>query len=335
MFKNAIILFAVIKTLITVCCSLLICVSLNAQVIQNGSSYKLFTDSNYVRFNYENDLFSGTDQYYTQGVNLEWVCTNLQPLSHLLIAPKKNNNRYGIAVEQDAYTPTSIKSSTILYGDRPFAATLSLKAFAISINPDKRSMLTSALSIGVIGSAAGGYKTQKSIHNVTNGVEPRGWQYQIKNDLLLNYQVGIEKNILHSNVFLFNGLGMVEAGTLSSKITTGGTFILGKLNNVLKLTFGNIAGKLKPQRFTFHLYVQPLVNAVLYDATLQGGFIFNSDSPYVLEGSLIKRITFQGNAGIVVNYDALYVEYSQNLLSEEFSGGGSHRWGGLCLGLKF
>ncbi len=306
-----------------------------AQVIQNGSSYKLFTDSSYVRLNYENDLFSGSDEYYTQGVNLEWVSTNMRPLRHILVAPKKNSNLIGLALEQDVYTPSNITSSTILQGDRPFAATLTLKAFAISMNSDKRSMLTSALAVGVIGPAAGGYETQKSIHEVTNGVEPQGWQYQIENDLVLNYRVGFEKNIIHSNIFLLNGLGMVDIGTLESKITAGGTFILGKLNDVLKGTFGNTSSSPNPKKFNFHLYAQPVVNAVLYDATLQGGLIFNPDSPYVVESSEMAPITFQGTAGIVIEFESLYLQYSQSVISEEFAGAVNHRWGGISVGLKF
>ena len=44
-----------------------------AQKIENTASFRDIKASNYFRFNYDNDYFTGTDQNYTQGYNFELV----------------------------------------------------------------------------------------------------------------------------------------------------------------------------------------------------------------------------------------------------------------------
>ena len=71
-------------------------------------------------------------------MNFEFISPRLKknPLTKLLIVPKENKNVLGLAVEHNAYTPTSISYNEILYGDRPFAASLMAKTFAGSNHPN-------------------------------------------------------------------------------------------------------------------------------------------------------------------------------------------------------
>jgi hypothetical protein len=100
-----------------------------AQAIDNTLSFKNINSEKYFRINYENDFFSATDIYYTQGMHMELVSPGIKkfPLCRLLICPAYNNIKYGIGAEHDAYTPTTIRSDNIQYDDRPFAACLFLK----------------------------------------------------------------------------------------------------------------------------------------------------------------------------------------------------------------
>ena len=70
-----------------------------------------------------------------------------------------------------------------------------------------------------------------------------------------------------------------------------------------------------------------------YDATLQGG-LFNHKSVYTLNDSEIERFTLQNNFGLVLQYHALYLEYSRTILTREFSYGSSFKWGGIRIGFK-
>ena len=60
------------KIILTTCC-ILLCILSNAQVIDNTASFKNNNSDKYVRLQYDNDFFTAKDEYYTQGITLEWV----------------------------------------------------------------------------------------------------------------------------------------------------------------------------------------------------------------------------------------------------------------------
>jgi lipid A 3-O-deacylase len=86
-------------------------------------------------------------------------------------------------------------------------------------------------------------------------------------------------------------------------------------------------------KFQLYVYIQPVLNAIGYDATLQGG-LFNRESAYTIGSSDIERFTLQNNYGIVLQYRWLYLEYSRTMLTREFSYGDSHKWGGFRMEFK-
>ncbi len=307
-----------------------------SQKIDNTASFRIIDGGRYLRLNYENDYFTATDQYYTQGINFESVnpTYNKFPLSKLLITSKTGKAQYGIAVEHNGYTPTSIKSNEILYGDRPFAGAIMLKSFAMTNDTVKHHRITSSLTLGVIGPAAGAYQMQRAIHSWINGQEPFGWQYQIQNDVVLNYEAGIEKNIwAPGKSFLINGFGNGRLGTLNSKVSIGAVVMLGRLNSAISSIFLNDKAPSK-RKVRFHLYAQPMANVIGYDATLQGG-LFNKESPYTISASDVSRVTFQVNYGGILSVGSLQLDYFKTFITKEFETGTDHRWGGIRIGVKF
>jgi lipid A 3-O-deacylase len=313
--------------------TLLITIRGFAQVIDNTSSVRIMSSDTYIRFHYENDYFSKSDQYYTQGMNLEFVSKALKknPLNIALLL-SKNATLFGLAIEHNAYTPTSIRSNEILYGDRPFAASIMIKTFSSSFFQNYRLRVSSSLSMGMIGSIAGAEQLQRDIHRWINYINPQGWQYQIKNDLIINYEARLEKNVIHSSHLLLNGLATLRAGTYNTKASIGASILFGKLNTAILNSFAGAVQSDSRQKFFVHLYTQPIFNAVVYDATLQGGIIFNRNSPYTLSSEELKHFTFQGNAGIVVTIGSFNIEYFQSMISREFNTGQVHHWGGIRLG---
>src|SRR6185295_17920049 len=115
-----------------------------SQAINNTASFRGINSEEYFRFHYENDFFTGTDYYYTQGINLEYVHPSIKlfPLTKILFHSGRSNTKSGICIEHDGYTPTSIRHEDILYGDHPFAATLSLKTFVIAIDSAKQKRIS-------------------------------------------------------------------------------------------------------------------------------------------------------------------------------------------------
>ena len=130
----------------------------HAQIIDPAATFKTIHNKSYFRLYYDNDYFTKTDYYYSQGVTIEYVHQALKklPVSKILLHPAASNVQYGIAYHIFAYTPTSIGSNEILYGDRPFAAAMSLQFFAVASDSLLRRRIASAVSIGIIGPAAQG-----------------------------------------------------------------------------------------------------------------------------------------------------------------------------------
>ena len=139
----------------------------NAQLIDNSSTFRHISRSSYFRFHYDNDYFTKSDEYYTQGITFEFVHPAIKrfPLSKLLWQPFKTEPQYGISLNLFGYTPTSILSDSILYGDRPFNAGISVKTFFVQVDEVKHQQISTALSVGVTGPAALGYEIQYNIHH--------------------------------------------------------------------------------------------------------------------------------------------------------------------------
>ncbi|HEV7781797.1 MAG TPA: lipid A deacylase LpxR family protein [Chitinophagaceae bacterium] len=298
------------------------------QLVDNSSSFSHIDARSYLRIHYDNDLFTNTDHYYTQGIAVEWVHPVFQKslLHKLLLTTKDSSAQYGAGFNLFGYTPTSISNDEILYGDRPFEGNMSLKLFAISTNKKRDLRLASALHLGVIGPAALGEEIQTNIHRWTGNKLPKGWQHQVRNDLILDYQLNTEKKWISSKAFILNGMAAIRAGTLNDKLAAGINFMTGQFNDPFE--------RQQKKKTAFFLFGQSQVNLIGYDATMQGG-LFNHKSPYTISSADISRVTIQASAGIVLNIQKLWFRYSQSFITKEFRTGGNHRWGGLAAGLSF
>lgn len=303
-----------------------------AQRIDHTVSFRDINKGKVFRLHYDNDLFTTTDYYYTQGYNLELVHPALRknPLNKLLLKAPGNQVRYGLAFEHFGFTPTSIRSNVIMVGDRPFAGVMLLKTFRLSTDSLRRVRVSSELSTGMVGPVALGGQIQAALHRLLNGDEPHGWQFQIANDVVVNYKLQYEKQLFaYRHALSVSATAQAQVGTLVNRLQTGVVVMAGRFDP----PFGHTPTQ---RRLPLHLYIyaQPLVSVVGYDATLQGG-LFNRSSPYVLPADQLARTTFQTNVGVVFGYKTLYLEYAQSWLSPEFATGLSHRWGGVRFGVSF
>ena len=306
----------------------------SAQVIDNLASFKNNNSDKYFRLHYDNDYFTATDEYYTQGISLEWVHPALKknPLNKLLIQPRNSDMKYGLRLDHYGYTPTSISSDFIRYGDRPFCGNLSFSTFLIAVDTVKEARLSTSLTMGVIGSKAGGRDMQVAIHKWLKNITPVGWQYQIANDVILDYQIHYEKALWqYRDVFLCNAYSELSIGTHTDKVKTGLNFMLGSLNNPY---VSNRRAKSLKKILRYYLYGQFQPGFTVYDATLQGGF-FNKSSPYTIASKDLTRLNYQADFGLVMNVGKITLEYCQSFITKEFNTGHLHRWGGVRIGAIF
>jgi lipid A 3-O-deacylase len=298
------------------------------QLIDNTATFRAINHNSFFRFHYDNDYFTKTDEYYSQGVTFEYVHPSLKknPVTKLLWKPFGTAAQYGIGLNLFAYTPTSILSDSILYGDRPYNANISLKTFSIQVDDIHQQQISTAFSLGIMGPAALGFEMQDNIHKWLKNPRPHGWQYQTKNDIIINYQLNYEKQLLQAgNNFLLNTIAEARIGTLNNKLSGGFNFMAGRFNKRFRpVTY-------EKRKAEFYLYAQGRVNFIGYDASMQGG-LFTRNNPYVIAAGDVNRVTFQADAGVIVNFNRFYLSYTQSILTKEFNGGTYHRWGGVSAG---
>lgn len=303
---------------------------LSAQKIDHTVSYRSIHNDAYFRFSYDNDFFTSSDYNYTQGYSFELVNDRLKknPINHILISSKNSKNQYGLVLEHNGYTPKHLGVDSIIFNDRPYASAIMLKSFKIAIDTTHQSRLSTTFSLGVIGPAAFGKEMQVGIHNLTKNIIPQGWHNQIKNDLVINYQLNYERKLMGvKNNFILSGVGGINVGSLNNSVSAGATIILGVLKSPYQL-------KNSSKNFEIYIYAQPLVNYYVYDATLQGGFI-NDKSPHTLPNSRIDNLVYQFNGGIVIQTKKLFIEYNRVNTTKRFDTAISSKWGGIKFGIKF
>jgi len=275
-----------------------------AQKIDHTSSFKTMPNDNYFRIHYDNDYFAATDENYTQGYNLELVLASLSknPVNALFLKTESDITTYGIAIEHIGFTPNDYASDDIQFGNRPFAAAIMLKSFKISTDTSKKSRITSSLSLGLMGPGAFGEEMQVGIHKATGNKIPMGWQYQIRNDVVVNYDIGFEKQLLeYSDLMTLQAQFNWQLGTLFSNVSAGLNGTVGLMNSVFSESD-------QPKKFQVYVYSQAFVTVVGYDATLQGG-LFSKESPYTIASGDVERLKAQFNYGLIVKTKTLYFEY--------------------------
>ncbi len=297
------------------------------QKIDNVVSFRDIKSDNYFRFNYDNDFFAATDKNYTQGYSLELVAPffKTNPFNYLFYTPKDVETRYGLALEHIGYTPASFDAPDIQFGDRPFASAIMLKSFIITTNLVHKSRFTSAFSLGLIGPGAFGKEMQVAIHKATGNKIPLGWRHQIKNDIVVNYEIGYEKQLVsYKGLVSLQASANAKVGTLFTNASLGVNTTFGIINSPFS------SGRNKND-FKLFAYAQPLVNLIGYDATLQGG-LFNKQSPYTISSKDIALFAGQFNYGIILKTKTLYFEYTRSTLTKEFETGSAYKWGGIKIG---
>jgi len=280
----------------------------------------------YFTVHIENDIFSNRDWYYTNGVRFEYTAPAISksPISYILLPYKKGSiNYHGIAFGQNIFTPLNPDNEQIPYGDRPFSAYMYFGQFKITNNLTTNYRQISEFNIGIIGPASLGGYFLRSVHGAPLG----GWDYQVSNDIIVNYHARIEKTLL--NIKFLNIDGNVDAnlGTLYTNVGTGASARIGLFNkNGFNLTSPDTWNQRYPisGKFQFFIYYKIEGRLIGYDATLQGG-MFN-ESIYSLTGNQINRMVLDQRLGLTASLSRLSINVVQVWLSPEFKGGISHKW---------
>lgn len=307
-------------------------------------------DRQAISFYFENDIFSDTDRYYTNGVRLSWLSPDLESLDlpgwakQLKSAiPGLNRagytNNIGLALGQAMYTPEDIESSALVTDDRPYAGWL---YGALSLHNKSDIHLNKLeLALGVIGPESQAEETQRYVHEERDLLVPRGWDHQLRTEVgaILTYE--------HQRRYSYPSkaewgadlisMGSVSLGNVLTQVAAGVTTRAGY--NVPASFHGNrirVSGYVQPngpvqqKPWSAYIFGSCELRAVARDITLDGNSTKDSHR--------VERIPFVGEAevGFGVRYRRYQLRYSHVLRTEEFAGqGGSQKFGSLGLVVEF
>ena len=293
---------------------------------------------------FENDLFTGTDRYYTNGVKLGWSSANLEnycdspyakpflPLFNVL--PYINERAYQknlvFAFGQNMYTPDNTEAFAPVSGDRPYAGWLYLGVGVVWKDAEVRNSLV--LNMGVVGSWSLAQEAQRFVHDFRGLDHPNGWDNQLHNEFgfLGVYErewrwpkherrVGLDWEFIpHAGVALGNVQTYVNfGGELRAGVNLPddfGTAAIGPGATTSTPVDGS--QRATRSRFDVGLYVFARADgrAVAHNIFLDGNTFGSSAS--------VDRKWFVGDlsAGAAVNYKNTKVSYALVYRTKEFYG---------------
>lgn len=236
-----------------------------------------------VNLSVENDFFlfkgDGTDRYYTNGIKLEYFYhkEKRKCLSALLLQISEDRNTFSWGIAQNMFTPSRIDIKTVQYDDRPYAGALFAIHSLNSYDYSKKIKIKTEIDLGVIGPLSLADKTQIWIHKLIKDEKPQGWENQVPNDIIINYNIEIEKELIDVRDRL------TVAGTLESYVGTmydamGAGFLLktGKVKTMFEDTDKSLPAKKKHQ---IYLLFKPTIRVIYFNALLQGGIFIILRNP--------------------------------------------------------
>ena len=310
-------------------------------------------------FYYENDLFAGSDNNYTNGMRASWVSSNLRDyvsdpclpswvrqlnrLSKALKPGSYDSRNMVVTVGQAMYTPSDLHRRDLIQNDRPYAGWLYL---GLAYNArNARQMDTTEIDIGVIGPAALAKQAQDLVHDVRGFERFQGWDNQLHNELGIQLvrerkdKVFVSANPTGPQFDLITHYG-ASLGNVKTYLNAGAELRFGHLSD----DFGtasirpgadsnaplesNQTRRLNSEGV--HVFLALDARAVARDIFLDGNTFGSSHSvpkkPWVGDAAL----------GLAWQWRGGKLTYAQYVRSKEFYGQPSnHGYGSLTLSLEY
>ena len=353
------------------------------------TSYSLFSQDStnnynqirFLKFNQANDLFTvlfQSDKYYTDGFNFELAhdIFNNKIADNVLFGFKNTKYKdFSLSFNQDMYTPENTQITTVDSSDRPYAGQLFLTYAKYSNQFIKGRKISSYLYAGVQGPAAMAGKSQNWVHHMINNDSVKGWDNQLSNGLILDYQIQYMALIpVSSPITELHYFGGLRLGTLTSYTNVGLRFKIGRFTDSYINFYGiandrndynytaNDIAKMKISRrktipktireksleeqakymndklnrkFQLYFFSELMASYILRDGSVQGSLIQFSDNVYELNFDDYQHSQIIGRYGVVVQYKHFYMEYARYLENDTYLDKGVFGYGKIILSWVF
>ncbi|MGB0391176.1 MAG: lipid A-modifier LpxR family protein [Salibacteraceae bacterium] len=209
------------------------------------------------------------------------------------------------------YTPDSLSSTVIEYGDRPYAGIVFLNFGKRTIREDDRLFFNSDFRIGFLGTYLP-QELQRTTHDIARGdgdlpKDPKGWHNQISHGGeitgLLRYQIGyLPWKLSSDHIFQYIPKFEINLGYYTAIGASLG-FKFGKISSSWwgfesdYMEYGDVLNRDYKHWFESYVYLKTKYDYVIYDAMLQGQF---RESVYTLNSNQLVRNVAQFETGYML-----------------------------------
>jgi len=298
----------------------------------------------------ENDFFGGgTDKNYTNGIMLTWFNRDVRKskIAEFVADIIPNFDIDGTtsvyySIGHNLYTPERIDIPIPDTKDRPYAAFLYGSVGFTDIEDNHIDDIE--ITLGVIGPMAFGEEIQVNYHSLIETTEPKGWDYQLENELGLMFSWQRR----WPEAFAVDTWG---GGYFRIMPHVGAT-----IGNIYTYTNAGFNLQFVPKKDRWQsqpLRVRPAIPGSGFFSNFEDGWswmlfagvegrviarnIFLDGNTFEDSPSVDKRyFVADANAGLAMSYKSMRISYTVNWRSEEFRGQDeSHLFGALSLGFRF
>jgi hypothetical protein len=286
-------------------------------------------------FETENDMLFNSDSYYTAGIAFSYTHKNLQKTPAQFLLKPKNDSVYtftGFGFQQRMFTPFSITEPNSIANDQPYSAYLLITNYSVLINPKKKLKISNEIGFGMMGEKALGEEIQSIVHEIVGSPIPIGWENQLQNSFLIDYQFRIEKGFFNDwTAEHLVPFAAARVGTLTNRVQFGLAAKFGNKSKHLKLNETSLKSN---EHFIWEWVYEANLQGVFYDATLQGG-MFGPRDPNALEKKDVISAQFQMRTGLNLFYKRYSLRYMIFFNSTNFVTAKTHSYGSVNLGFSF
>lgn len=297
-----------------------------------ASEQKTFCRAILISSENDNYLWSSGDRYFTNGLHLSY--SYLSPASYTtseLHRPLKTIISF--AIGQEIYTPDNIKYSEIRFFDRPYASYLYGQA-GVSRFPSQNSNISFEMNIGWIGPRAAGKQVQTWWHKVIHFTPPKGWDFQIKNEAVINFRAIYQRDWRLFPYLALASSSKLEAGTAFNSLSQTFQLRAGKINSMNHSVLFNsqFTATHQPRAHEYFAFYSFGGNRVLHNTLIQGSLFYAARSLHTEE--VVPYLWIQ-QAGLVYSKSAVSIKLILHKLSQEVVGGKNHRYLRIDLAYNF
>lgn len=317
--------------------SLLLAIRASSQVITTAD-----TIHRMLRFYEDNDFMNvrgrGTDESYTNGTRLDYFYQKQRAPRFMdkWILPRTGKdaiNTWHWSLMHLMITPSDIRTPKYQPNDYSYAAALFFSHGLDSYDPEKKFSLQSELVIGVMGPWAFGKEAQTWFHRVLGYTRPRGWENQLPNAPLLNYNFTFEKMVWQPSPALeIIGGASAYAGTMLDGAVVHATLRVGHMNPYFGIERGSA---LQEKKFQVYAFLRPTIEYTWYNALLEGGLFSWSNSRFEFNKSFktatLNPWSSRVDYGITVAFRRFMIAYTQKTQSASLKGTRQHEVGNISL----